>query len=181
VSYDLGPPTPFPSVFLLPCMYSSPTLSGGRGWVAPNHTIAQKLLYLYTILTLQAKYYAELRRVQYTVYRDRICKRLRRQGIDSTAYLAWRNRFLGCLKVYKFGSVPYSRLTTVTAFPSHHSLSGFFIYYLSIFSSSLSYRISSPLFSFFLHRKKRFTSFPSPAGMSLTKLPLGRNNSVMTS
>ncbi len=28
---------------------------------------------------------------------------------------------------------------------------------------------------------KRFTSFPSPAGMSLTKLPLGRNNSVMTS
>jgi hypothetical protein len=31
-----------------------------------------------------------------------------------------------------------------------------------------------------LHRKKRFTSFPSPAGMSLTKLPLGRNNSVMT-
>ncbi len=36
-------------------------------------------------------------------------------------------------------------------------------------------------FSFPLHRKKRFTSFPSPAGMSLTKLPLGRNNSVMTS
>ena len=32
-----------------------------------------------------------------------------------------------------------------------------------------------------LHRKKRFTSFPSPAGMLLTKLPLGRNNSVMTS
>ncbi len=32
-----------------------------------------------------------------------------------------------------------------------------------------------------LHRKKRFTSFPSPAGMSLTKLHLGRNNSVMTS
>jgi hypothetical protein len=32
-----------------------------------------------------------------------------------------------------------------------------------------------------LHRKKRFTSFPSLAGMSLTKLPLGRNNSVMTS
>jgi hypothetical protein len=29
--------------------------------------------------------------------------------------------------------------------------------------------------------KKRFTSFPSQAGMSLTKLPLGRNNSVMTS
>ncbi len=29
--------------------------------------------------------------------------------------------------------------------------------------------------------KKRFTSFPSPAGMSLTKLPLGRNNSGMTS
>jgi hypothetical protein len=32
-----------------------------------------------------------------------------------------------------------------------------------------------------VHRKKRFTSFPSPAGMSLTKLPLRRNNSVMTS
>jgi hypothetical protein len=32
-----------------------------------------------------------------------------------------------------------------------------------------------------LHRKKGFTSFPSPARMSLTKLPLGRNNSVMTS
>jgi hypothetical protein len=32
-----------------------------------------------------------------------------------------------------------------------------------------------------LHRKKRFTSFPSPAGMSLTKLPLGRNNSVIAS
>jgi hypothetical protein len=32
-----------------------------------------------------------------------------------------------------------------------------------------------------LHRKKRFTSFPSPAGMSRTKLPLGRNNSVMMS
>jgi hypothetical protein len=32
-----------------------------------------------------------------------------------------------------------------------------------------------------LHRKKRFTSFPSPAGMSLTKLLLGSNNSVMTS
>jgi hypothetical protein len=29
--------------------------------------------------------------------------------------------------------------------------------------------------------KKRFTSFPSPDGMSLTKLPQGRNNSVMTS
>ncbi len=35
--------------------------------------------------------------------------------------------------------------------------------------------------SYSVHRKKRFTSFPSPAGMSLTKLPLGRNNSVMTS
>ncbi len=32
-----------------------------------------------------------------------------------------------------------------------------------------------------IHRKKRFPSFPSPAGMSITKLPLGRNNSVMTS
>ncbi len=34
---------------------------------------------------------------------------------------------------------------------------------------------------YILHREKRVTSFPSPAGMSLTKLPLGRNNSVMTS
>jgi hypothetical protein len=32
-----------------------------------------------------------------------------------------------------------------------------------------------------LHRKKRFTSFPSSAGMSITKLPLSRNNSVKTS
>ncbi len=32
-----------------------------------------------------------------------------------------------------------------------------------------------------IHCKKRFTSFPSPAGMLLTKLPLGRNNSVMNS
>ncbi len=37
------------------------------------------------------------------------------------------------------------------------------------------------LFLHSVHRKKRFTNFPSPAGMSLTKLPLGRNNSVMTS
>ncbi len=35
--------------------------------------------------------------------------------------------------------------------------------------------------SLVVHCKKRSTSFPSPAGMSLTKLPLGRNNSVMTS
>ncbi len=33
----------------------------------------------------------------------------------------------------------------------------------------------------YIHSKKRLTSFPSSAGMSLTKLPLGRNNSVMTS
>ncbi len=33
---------------------------------------------------------------------------------------------------------------------------------------------------YILHRKKRFMSFPFPAGMSLTKLPPGRNNSVMT-
>jgi hypothetical protein len=32
-----------------------------------------------------------------------------------------------------------------------------------------------------IHRNKRFTSFQSPAGMSLTKLPMGRTNSVMTS
>ncbi len=32
-----------------------------------------------------------------------------------------------------------------------------------------------------MHREKRLPSFPSPAGMSRTKLPLGRNNSVMTS
>ncbi len=33
----------------------------------------------------------------------------------------------------------------------------------------------------YIHRKKRFTSFSSPAGMSLSKLPMGRNNSVLTS
>jgi hypothetical protein len=33
----------------------------------------------------------------------------------------------------------------------------------------------------FIHRKKMFTSFQSPAGMSPIKLPLGRNNSVLTS
>ncbi len=29
---------------------------------------------------------------------------------------------------------------------------------------------------YYIHRKKRFTSFPSPAGMLLIKLPLGGNN-----
>jgi hypothetical protein len=42
-------------------------------------------------------------------------------------------------------------------------------------------QLGAPRSALQLHRKKRFTSFPSPAGMSLTKLPLGRNNSVMTS
>jgi hypothetical protein len=32
-----------------------------------------------------------------------------------------------------------------------------------------------------VHRQKRLMSFPSPAGMSLTKLRLGRNKLVMTS
>jgi hypothetical protein len=32
-----------------------------------------------------------------------------------------------------------------------------------------------------LHRKKSFSIFPSPAGMSLTKLSLGENNLYMTS
>ncbi len=40
---------------------------------------------------------------------------------------------------------------------------------------------SKPSSKEIVHRKKRFTSFPSPAGMSLPKLHLGRNNSVMTS
>jgi hypothetical protein len=45
-----------------------------------------------------------------------------------------------------------------------------------------SLKLESSNFCFcWLHRKKRFTSFPSPAGMSLTKLPLGSNNSVMAS
>jgi hypothetical protein len=48
-------------------------------------------------------------------------------------------------------------------------------YYLEDNSKIYAYKLKV------LHRKKRFTSFPSPAGMSLTKLPLGRNNSVMTS
>jgi hypothetical protein len=42
----------------------------------------------------------------------------------------------------------------------------------------LELSLSSP---YLIHRKKRFSNFPSPAGMSLTKLPLGRNNSIMTS
>jgi hypothetical protein len=41
--------------------------------------------------------------------------------------------------------------------------------------------ISNPADEQNIHRKKRFTSFPSPSGMSLAKLPLDRNNSVMTS
>jgi hypothetical protein len=32
-----------------------------------------------------------------------------------------------------------------------------------------------------VHRKKSFSIFPSPAGMSLTKLSLGENNFFMTS
>ncbi len=43
----------------------------------------------------------------------------------------------------------------------------------------ITFKILTPLV--YIHRKKRFTSFPSPAKMSLTKLPLGRNNSVLTS
>jgi hypothetical protein len=31
-----------------------------------------------------------------------------------------------------------------------------------------------------LHRKKRLTIFPSPAGMSLTKLSLGGNNKIFS-
>jgi hypothetical protein len=48
-----------------------------------------------------------------------------------------------------------------------------YLFYKKPYKSEINY--------FCIHRKKRFTSFPSPAGMSLTKLPLGRNNSVMTS
>jgi hypothetical protein len=45
-----------------------------------------------------------------------------------------------------------------------------------------SFSLKGNINPFALHRKKGFTSFPSLAGMSLTKLPpLGRNNSVMTS
>jgi hypothetical protein len=43
------------------------------------------------------------------------------------------------------------------------------------------YKISRRGKALLIHRKKSFTSFPSPAGMSLTKLSLGKNNSVMTS
>jgi hypothetical protein len=35
-------------------------------------------------------------------------------------------------------------------------------------------------FSYRVHRKKRFASFPSTAGMSLPKLSLGGNNDVIT-
>ncbi len=50
----------------------------------------------------------------------------------------------------------------------------------STYTSSLSSTVGSWMIGC-MHRKKRFTSFPSPAGMSLTKLPLSRKNSVMTS
>jgi hypothetical protein len=45
----------------------------------------------------------------------------------------------------------------------------------------MSFVLKQKILSFNYTVKKRFASFPSPAGMSLTKLPLGRNNSVMTS
>jgi hypothetical protein len=35
------------------------------------------------------------------------------------------------------------------------------------------------LSDFFLHCKKRFMTFPSPAGMSLTKLSLAGNNLIL--
>ncbi len=58
---------------------------------------------------------------------------------------------------------------------------GLLRWHLSLFGVSV-HKLSSLLRMIdSLHRKKRFTSFPSPAGMSLTKLPLGRNNSVTTS
>ncbi len=47
--------------------------------------------------------------------------------------------------------------------------------------SKEKHSVWDPMPELTIHRKKRFTSFPSLAGMSLTKLPLGRNNSVMTS
>ncbi len=52
---------------------------------------------------------------------------------------------------------------------------------ITILRSSLAWRALQYSLDSGIHRKKRFTSFPSPAGMSLTKLPLGRNNLVMTS
>ncbi len=53
--------------------------------------------------------------------------------------------------------------------------------HLARISSLLQLVFPTFLASLLLHCKKRFMKFPSPAGMSLTKLPLGRNNSVMTS
>jgi hypothetical protein len=47
--------------------------------------------------------------------------------------------------------------------------------------NNVSEESNKHILDFYVYRKKRFTSFLSPAGMSLTKLPLGRNNSVMTS
>ncbi len=55
------------------------------------------------------------------------------------------------------------------------------IVYLTTMLGGIVQYLTMPTGIEYLHRKKRFTSFPSPAGMSLTKLPMGRNNSVMTS
>ncbi len=57
------------------------------------------------------------------------------------------------------------------------------LHYKPIETTAKKLSVSCYIIPSTIHRKKRFTSFPSPAGMSLTKLPLGlgRNNSVMTS
>jgi hypothetical protein len=54
----------------------------------------------------------------YMVFSARICKSVRNPGIDSNesippAYVAWQNRILGSLNVYKFGlSVVNRKLMT---------------------------------------------------------------------
>ncbi len=44
-------------------------------------------------------------------------------------------------------------------------------FYAESFSDDLGY-----IYGVYIHRKKSFSIFPSPAGMSYTKLSLDRNN-----
>ncbi len=88
----------------------------------------------------------------------------------------------GCLWYSERYSLPYTCLeTSKTLSIIFMQLSEMLTYYKSWNSVRCSSSLSWYQWDAYLHRKKRFTSFPSPAGMSLTKLPLGRNNSVMTS
>ncbi len=69
-------------------------------------------------------------------------------------------------------------LLSLKNFPPLHSslIQNSFLFVHRYFNISFPFLLLVPP-----HRKKRLTNFPSPAGMSLTKLILDRNNSVMTS